>query len=58
MPVLVVAFAQNALHAVNHLIDIGDADPSWLGPFNLVSLVLVTLLLAWMLRREGEAVRA
>jgi hypothetical protein len=58
VPVLVVAFAQNALHAVNHLIDIGDADPSWLGPFNFVSLVLVTLLLAWMLRREGETVRA
>ena len=58
VPALVIAFAQNALHAVNHLIDIGEAHPSWLGPFNFVSLVLASLLLAWMLRQESEAVSA
>jgi hypothetical protein len=55
VPVLALAFVQNALHSVNHLIDVGEADPSWLGPANLVSLVLATLLLGWMLRSEAEA---
>ena len=52
LPVLVLAFAQYALHSVNHLLDIGEADPSWLGPANFVSLVLATVLLAWMLQAE------
>jgi hypothetical protein len=50
IPVLSLAFVQYALHSANHLIDVGEADPSWLGPANLVSLLLTTLLLAWMLR--------
>jgi hypothetical protein len=54
VPVLAVAFLQYALHSVNHLIDVGEADPGWLGPANLVSLVLATLLLGWMLRSEAE----
>jgi hypothetical protein len=52
LPVLVLAFAQYALHSLNHLLDVGEADPSWLGPANLVSLVLATALLAWMLQAE------
>lgn len=52
VPVLVLAFAQYALHSLNHLIDIGQADPSWLGPANLVSLVLATVLLGLMLQAE------
>jgi hypothetical protein len=58
LPVLVLAFAQYALHSLNHLLDVGEADPSWLGPANLVSLVLATALLAGMLqaaRRRGQA---
>ena len=55
VPVLALAFLQYALHSVNHLIDAGEADPGWLGPANLVSLVLATLLLGWMLRTESEA---
>jgi hypothetical protein len=55
IPVLVLSFAQYALHSVNHLIDIGEAEPSWLGPFNFVSLLLTTVLLAWLLRRETAA---
>jgi hypothetical protein len=49
-----VAFLQYALHSVNHLIDVGEADPGWLGPANLVSIVLATLLLGWMLRTETQ----
>jgi heme/copper-type cytochrome/quinol oxidase subunit 4 len=52
VPVLALAFVQYALHSLNHLIDIGEAEPSWLGPFNFASLLLTTILLAWMLRRE------
>jgi hypothetical protein len=52
VPVLAFSFVHYALHSLNHLIDVGEADPSWLGPANLVSLVLATGLLAWMLRTE------
>ena len=55
VPVLALAFIQYALHSINHLIDVGEADPSWLGPANLLSLLLATLLLGWMLRAEAEA---
>jgi hypothetical protein len=54
VPVLAMAFLQSALHSVNHLIDVGEADPGWLGPANLVSLLLATLLLGWMLHTEAE----
>jgi hypothetical protein len=54
VPVLAVAFLQYALHSVNHLIDVGEADPGWLGPANLVSIVLATVLLGWMLRAETQ----
>jgi hypothetical protein len=58
VPVLAFAFAQYALHSLNHLIDVSEADPSWLGPFNLVSLALAAALLAWMLQSERrEAAR-
>jgi hypothetical protein len=54
VPVLVLAFLQYALHSFNHLLDIGGADPKWLGPANFVSLVLTSLLLAWMLNAARE----
>ena len=57
LPVLALAFIQYALHSVNHLIDVGNADPEWLGPANLVSLALTSLLLAWMLNVARQAPR-
>jgi hypothetical protein len=56
VPVLAVLFLQYALHSLNHLLDVSEADPDWLGPANLVSLLLATILLGWMLRTENEAV--
>jgi hypothetical protein len=53
VPVLTLAFVQYALHSLNHLIDIGEADTSWLGPANFASLILTALLLGWMLRQES-----
>jgi uncharacterized membrane protein len=58
VPLLAFAVLQYALHTVNHLIDVGEADPEWLGPANLASIGLTTALLGWMLvaaRREREA---
>jgi hypothetical protein len=52
VPVLALALIQYALHSLNHLIDIGESDPGWIGPADLASLTLTALLLAWMLRRE------
>ena len=55
VPVLCVLVLQYALHTVNHLIDVSEADPGWLGPADLASLVLTTILLGWMLRTETTA---
>jgi hypothetical protein len=52
VPVLTLALVQYTLHALNHLIDIGESDPEWIGPADFVSLTLTAVLLAWMLRQE------
>jgi hypothetical protein len=57
LPVLTLAVIAYALHSLNHLIDVGDADPSWLGPADLAAVLLSTLLLGWMLRQERERAR-
>jgi len=57
LPVIAFALIQYALHTINHLVDVGEADPGWLGPFDFASLLLTTALLAWMLSvaRRGKA---
>ena len=57
LPVLVLAFVQYALHSVNHLIDLSEADPEWLGPANLASLAITCVLLGWMVNAAREPVR-
>jgi hypothetical protein len=57
LPVLTLALVQYALHSLNHLIDVGEADPEWLGPANLASLVVTCLLLAWMVNEERRVPR-
>ena len=52
VPVLALAFVQYALHSLNHLIDIAESDPGWIGPADFVSLTLGVVLLLWMLRQE------
>jgi hypothetical protein len=51
-PVLCVVALQFALHTLNHLADIGDAHPYWLGPADFISLALATLALAWLARES------
>jgi hypothetical protein len=57
VPVLALALAQYALHAVNHLVDAGDADPSWVGPADAAALaagaLAFGLLLAIVPGRRG-----
>jgi peptidoglycan/LPS O-acetylase OafA/YrhL len=53
LPVLCVAVVHYALHTVNHLVDVGDADPSWVGPFDLIALTAGALLI-WALFRAAE----
>jgi hypothetical protein len=57
VPLLAFAVVQFALHAVNHVIDAGEADPGWIGTFDAVSLALTTVVLALLLagarRQEG-----
>jgi hypothetical protein len=53
-PLLAFAALQYALHVVNHLWDIGDTDPGWLGPANAVLLALIGALLFWLLRGGRE----
>jgi hypothetical protein len=57
LPVLTFAVIAYALHSLNHLIDVGDADPSWLGPADLAAVFSSTLLLGWMLHQEQETAR-
>ena len=57
VPVLAFALAEYVLHSLNHLIDVGEADPSWLGPANLALVGGSAALLAWMLRRESDVAR-
>ena len=57
VPVLALALLQNTLHVLNHAIDVSEADPEWLGPANLVSLILTSVLLGWMLQHAREPAR-
>src|SRR4051794_35456726 len=51
-PALALVGLQFGLHAVNHLLDVGDADPSWVGWFDLLSLAAGTVLI-WALYRSA-----
>jgi hypothetical protein len=36
--------------ALKHLVDVNDAHPAWTGYLDLVTLVVTTLVLSWLLR--------
>ena len=57
VPVLFLVAVQYALHTINHLVDIADTDPGWLGPFNFVSLLLLTLIVGWVLHGAARLAR-
>lgn len=47
-PVLVVASIWYLAHALNHLVDLGEADPDWVGPADFVAILVTGVLLAWL----------
>jgi hypothetical protein len=57
VPVLAFATIQYALHALNHLIDVSEADPGWVGPFDFVSLTMLAALLAYVMRDAARSPR-
>jgi len=57
-PVLALALIQYTLHAVNHLVDVGEANPERLGPINLALLGVTAALLGWGLRQSLRGERS
>jgi hypothetical protein len=55
-PILWCAALQSGLHAINHLVDIDNAHPRWLGPANFISLTLATCALVWLARESMRPV--
>jgi len=51
VPVLALALVHTGLHALNHLLDVGEADPSWVGVFDLTTLTALAAALAWLTAR-------
>jgi hypothetical protein len=47
-----------AFHAINHLVDIGDAEKDSVGVTDFVSLTIGALLLGWLLTRAVREDRA
>jgi hypothetical protein len=57
VPALAFATAHWALHSLNHLVDVGEADPGWVGVFDFVALTGGTAFLAWLLANALRAER-
>jgi hypothetical protein len=57
VPVLAFGALQYALHALNHLLDVADADPGWIGPFDFVSLAVVAGVFLYALRLSAPVPR-
>jgi hypothetical protein len=58
VPALLVASLQFGLHAVSHVVDLGDAEPKWVGVVEVTSLALGTAVLAWLLLRAWRDAEA
>jgi hypothetical protein len=56
-PVLALVGLQFALHALNHLLDVGGAHPGWVGPLDLATLALGAAVIGAMLRAALRAER-
>ena len=46
-PLLVVTAAQGVLHAVNHVVDVVNAHPAWIGVFDAASLASFAAAAVW-----------
>ena len=52
VPLLTFALVQYALHLLNHLWDVADGEPAWIGPVNAIGIALIADVIAWLLRAE------
>jgi uncharacterized membrane protein len=59
VPIFALLLAQDVLHVINHLIDVWQAHPRWVGVFDAVSLTVLGGVFAWLLlvARREEAPR-
>lgn len=57
VPVLGFGILQSAFHVVNHIVDVGDADPGWVGWFDVISLTALMGVMIWLLSAERSEVR-
>jgi hypothetical protein len=53
-PALALVGLQFALHTLNHVVDAGGSDPSWVGPFDVVSLAAAALLIGALYRAAAR----
>ena len=53
-PVLLTAAVQYAFHSLNHLIDLGEAEPSWVRPFEFVTIAMSTAALVYLFSVAAE----
>ena len=51
-PMLAILALQYALHTVSHVVDVGDTDPAWQGPFALVVQLAGVAVLGGLFLRE------
>ena len=54
-PLLALLALQYLLHGISHLVDVGDSDPAWQGPFALAVQVLGFVVLTALFLRERNA---
>lgn len=57
VPIVVTLALQFVFHALNHLADIHNADPEWLGPADFAGLALGSGILIWLAWRLGNRER-
>lgn len=51
-PALIGLLVNFVLHAANHLLDIGGADPAWVGPADFAGLAIGAVAICWLLLRQ------
>jgi hypothetical protein len=54
---LLVISLQFVIHTVNHLLDIKESDPAWLGPADFIGLALLSALAIELLRETRRSNR-
>jgi hypothetical protein len=55
VPVLVISAVWYLAHSVNHLVDIGESDPDWVGPADFVVILLTALALLGLAVQAARA---